>query len=513
MFITRMAAAAAALIAVSGLTAPVANADSTRLGRFYHQRLTWKGCQRAADDPAGKELDAAGAQCADLTVPLDYADPSGPTITVAISRLKATDTRHRIGAMLLNGGGPGGQGVDMPLAVKDTMGDVGQRYDLIGMDPRFVARSTPLDCGWPTGSFIRSAGLDHAGFDQTVAFERDLAVRCERRNAAVLPYVTSRNTARDMDVIRGALGERRISYFAWSYGTYLGAVYTQMFPGRTDRVVLDSAVDPRRYSPRLLMGTEAANEAALTGWAAWAAGHDGTYSLGTTRSQVLATVRHIVRVAADRPLKVGTYRVDEHVVPVLLYNGLGDDRDPTRAFLATVVKTLKEAAAGRPADPTEEVADLLRFMLTGSAPVSGSLQSSSQYGSVQTSIICGDVVAPRDPTVYWHDIQARRKNAPDFAPVTNNVGPCAFWQPPREQPTQVGNNVPVLIVAATGDTRTIYAFSQGLHQVMTGSRLLTLRDAAVHAVYANYGNACVDHDVNAYLASGTLPAHDITCTN
>jgi pimeloyl-ACP methyl ester carboxylesterase len=510
--ITAMRAAVAAGLAVvaGSVAAPSATAE-TGLARYYHQSIDWTKCQREPDDSVGKDLDAVGARCADVTVPLDYARPGGRTITVAVSRLKATDTGHRIGAMLLNGGGPGGQSIDMPLAVKDTMGAVGRRYDLIGMDPRFVARSTPLDCHWPTGSFIRSAGPDRRAFERMVGFQRDLARRCEQTNAAVLPYVTTRDTARDMDVVRGALGEHRISYFAWSYGTYLGAVYTQMFPGRTGRMVLDSAVDPRRYGPGLLHGTEAANEDALHGWAAWAARRDGTYGLGRDRRQVMATVRGVIAAAERRPLRVGSYRVDEHVVPTLLFNGLADDRDPARAALAGDVRVLAEAARGGPARPTADLDAELRFLLTGTDTSGGALQSSSQYGSAQTAIICGDVAAPRDPGKYWRDIQARRARYPEFAPITYDINACAFWQPPREPPTRVRNGTPALIVAATGDTRTTYQSSLGLHRVMTGSRLVTLRGAAVHAVYGNYGNACVDDTVNAYFESGRRPAADRTC--
>ena len=106
---------------------------------------------------------------------------------------------------------------------------------MVGVDPRFVGRSTPLDCHWPTGSAFRSAGVDRAGFDRNTGFAKDLAERCRRHAGDVLPYVTTRNTARDLDVIRAALGERRISYLGYSYGSYVGEVYTTLFPGRVER--------------------------------------------------------------------------------------------------------------------------------------------------------------------------------------------------------------------------------------------------------------------------------------
>ncbi|MEV5205170.1 alpha/beta fold hydrolase [Streptomyces sp. NPDC053720] len=218
-----------------GATAPARHPPTApdRLARFYDQRIDWHTCALGPDDEPGQALDAAGADCADITVPLDYTDPGGRTITVAVSRLKATDTDHRVGPLLLNDGGPAGPGLHMPLTKSQVMGEVADRYDLIGMDPRFVGRSTPLDCGWDLGSaFLRSAGADPAAYREEVAVARELAGRCERAHGDVLPYVTTRNTARDMDVIRAALGADTLSYLGYSYGSYLGEVYSQLFPGR-----------------------------------------------------------------------------------------------------------------------------------------------------------------------------------------------------------------------------------------------------------------------------------------
>jgi pimeloyl-ACP methyl ester carboxylesterase len=501
VLVTTLAAGLGAVrpAAATGGDAPAAGSG---LARYHQQRVVWTGCQQSPEDESGRDLDRAGARCARVTVPLDYADPDGRTIQVAISRLAATDTRNRIGAMLLNDGGPGATGIGMPLDVREPLGDVGRRYDLIGMDPRFIGRSTPLDCGWPTGTSIRSAGLDRAGFDRMAAFVRDLAARCARTEADVLPYATTRNTARDMDVIRAVLGERRISYLGYSYGTYLGAVYTQMFPHRPDRVVFDSPVDPRRYGPEMLADTAAASEAALHAWAAWAAGHHGEYGLGATRREVLGSVDRITLAAARRPLRVGGYRVDEHLVPLLVVIGLADDRAGPRADLAANLRVLEAAAEGAPADPPPTLAEALEFITTG---------SESAYGSAQSAIICGDRAAPRSLDHYWRRIEAVRRHQPRTGPVAAHIGPCAFWaQPPREQPTRVHNDVPALIVAATGDPRTIYRNGLVLRRLMTGSRLLTLRGARVHGVYGSYRNACVDTAVNAYLAGGVLPA-DLTC--
>nr|WP_229910027.1 alpha/beta fold hydrolase [Streptomyces flavofungini] len=493
-----MASATAPATAEPGGTAP-------GLGRFYDQRLDWRSCVLGPDDETGHALAKAGARCADVTVPLDYADPGGRTMTVAISRIKATDTRHRVGPLLLNGGGPGGPSLGDAPDTRKAMKDVGARYDIIGVDPRFVGRSNPLDCEWPVSSAIFSAGLGRAGFDRQVALHKDLAAKCRATNAFVLPFVSTRNTARDMDVIRGALDERKISYLGYSYGTYLGTVYTQMFPGRYDRVVLDGAIDPRRYGPRLLRGAEPENDRALSDWAAWAAKRHGTYGLGRTRAQVLATVDRTIEASA-RGFTVGTapdsFRLDDTTVPTLLFMGISDDTDTARAALGEQTSVLAKAAKGQPTRLSPEFTEVLRSYITG---------TDSHYGSVQTAILCGDVAAPRDPERYWRDVQRSRAAHPVTGPLTNNLNACAFWDRPREAPTQVRDDAPALLVGATGDPRSDYQGTVALHGMLPSSRLITLKGANRHGVYGYYGNACVDAKVNAYLDTGKLPGKDVTC--
>ncbi|MEV4893644.1 alpha/beta hydrolase [Nonomuraea sp. NPDC055795] len=487
-----------ALIALSVTVAPPAGADVAPL-----PPLDWKPCAQGPGDASGKELDRAGARCAELTVPLDHSRPGGRTIKLALSRLPATDRAHRIGTMVLNSGGPGEPTLGMPLKTRAAMKDVGARYDLIGLDPRFVGRSTPIDCGWPIGLWLRSAGPTRARFDHQVAVQRDLAERCARRHADVLPYVNTRDTARDIDLVRRVLGERRISFLGYSYGGYLGAVYTQMFPGRTDRVVLDSAGDPSTWGPRAMRGTEDEAERALRGWAAWTGQRHGIYGLGATPARVLATVNAITAAAQHRPLRVGAYEVDDQAVPYILSAGSGDDRPEARAEFASTVRTLNEAAHGRPAKPSPELDRFLTFILTSAG---------SPLAGPAAAITCGDRAAPREPAAYWNDVQRSRARHPLFGPLKNNIWPCAFWpNQPRERLTHVANPTPALIVSATGDTATTYEGSEAMHRALTGSRLLTLRGATGHGIYGEYGDACVDAKVNAYLATGALPAADPIC--
>jgi pimeloyl-ACP methyl ester carboxylesterase len=501
----RVLAVCAAVLAAATATATATNDPAADpLAPFHGQRVDWHDCALGPDDEVGRALDTAGAACADITVPLDYTDPGGPTITVAVSRLPATDTDRRVGPLLLNDGGPGGPGLQMPLTLSEVMGGVAGRYDLIGMDPRFVGRSTPLDCGWGHGSaLLRSAGADRAAYRAEAGVARDMAERCERAHGDVLPHVTTRNTARDMDVIRAALGEDALSYLGYSYGSYLGQVFTQLFPGRTDRVVLDGVGSPERYSPTMLRGAEAANESALRAWASWAAARHGAYGLGATRGEVLATVERVVDAAAREPLRIGeAHLLDEHVLPAVLVAGLGSDLDERRAALADSVRLLARAADGEPVEPSEALAGQLEFLLTaaGSAPA-----------SQMTAIVCGDVAERRGVGDYWRAVERSRERFPLAGPLANNITPCEFWDRPAEAPTVLDDDVPALLVAATGDPRTLYADARTVRERWPSSRLLTVEGARQHGLYGEYGNACVDGAVNAYLRTGRLPERDLTC--
>ncbi|MGW8374970.1 alpha/beta hydrolase [Streptomyces sp. ODS28] len=511
----------AAALAVTGLTGFTAAAGTTRpaasrtetaraadtyspaLRSFVHQRPHWQSCRH-------KELDKAGARCASIRVPLDYRHPQGRTLRISFSRIKATDTAHRIGLLMHNSGGPGGPTLDMPLMDAPAMGKkLAARYDLIGMDPRGVGRSEALHCG-TNGHWLRSAGYDAAGFRAHARFVRGLVRSCQGkygegkagRYGQKMPYLrhfTTRNTARDMDLLRAVLGERRTSYFGVSYGTYLGAVYAKMFPRRVDRLLLDSALDPALWQTEAFRRPAAANEKFLDDWAAWAARRNGTYGLGGSAKEVRATVEGIARQAAREPLKVGRFTADGQQVPFVLVSLMTDDR--AYAETAKNVRLLHRAAQGRTVEPTPELAEAL-------GPPDGPVDTQT---SLQLALLCGDNGAPRDLSWYRGNVERSRARAPLFGPVFNGTNPCAFWpDEPLERPVLTGNGVPGLIVQATGDTRTPYASGLALHRAMPRSRMITLR-ASVHGVYGMYPNRCVYAQVNAYLSTGRLPERDTLC--
>ncbi|WP_244976089.1 alpha/beta fold hydrolase [Nocardia huaxiensis] len=492
-----MIAVTAAGLAAATLAA-TADADRSAgdpgLDRYYSQQLDWKSCE----DP---KLDEAGARCAEVTVPLDYSDPGGRTMTVAISRFASPDPAQRRGIMLSNPGGPGGAGLDFPIDFGAAMTpDVRAQYDLIGMDPRGVGRSTPVNCHWPGGFGLQSAGVDAASYAESVAYQADLAARCATAEGDRLRHITTRNTARDLDVIRGALGENRTSFFGTSYGTYLGAVYTQMFPERSDRIVLDSSVDPARYGAvDMVRDMGPANEAVFETWAEWTAAHDAEYRFGSTRDQVRTSILELIRKAAVQPIRIEGMEVDDHWLPMIMFTGLDDPRN--YATVAGNMRQLADAAEGKAVQVDPKLLAELKFVL----------RADPEDNSSQMAIMCGDKAVERDPTWYWRNIEAARATEPVFGAFANNITPCAFWAPPIEATTVVNNAVPALIVQSTGDTRTTYSNAVGMHKALTASRMVTLENVAIHYIFGRYPNTCTYAAVNSYLRDGALPATDLTC--
>ncbi|MGI5196183.1 alpha/beta hydrolase [Streptomyces sp. CA-288835] len=484
------------------------------MARFGQQKIDWHRCTSGAEDEIGKQLEAVKAKCAEITVPLDYRKPDGRTVKVSIARREATDQGRRLGTLMLNTGGPGESksginwvagGVE-PIIPKGSP-KVASRYDLVAMDPRFMAssRGSVLECGWPSRTKNDAAwvGPDRRSFKRSVALNKDLAARCAKHQK-VLPHLSTRNIARDMDVIRAALGEKKISYLGWSFGAYLGSVYSQMFPGRLDRTVLDSSPDPRTW-PAFNKEAGTVQHAALRKWAAWAARHDDRYHLGTTTGQVLATFDHYRKVAdQDRTLRIGRHRINANNLRSF---PIGADFDDPTSYtqMTPTLKLFLDAARGKEAKPTPQDDQFLAETLSHKV---------AEGESAMVASWCADRAVSRDPETYYRDIQAHLADEPFYGPPKRNVSPCTFWPTsPVEPPTKVHNNAQALIVGSTQDTTTPYSGQLAMHRALTGSRMVTQKDDGEHGVYLWFqGLPCVDAAVDRYLLDGDLPAKDITCT-
>nr|WP_202544314.1 alpha/beta hydrolase [Streptomyces sp. SID8382] len=473
--------------------APAA-ATGSALDQYVEQKPKWQRCE--ADLPAEY-------QCATIKVPLDYRVPGGKRIDMAISRIKSTAPDQRHGVLLANPGGPGGPGLDMPMLMKESLPESArQKYDLIGFDPRGVGRSTPVTCGLEPEEENWLRPYKEATFDKDVAWARDVARKCREKSGATLKHITTRNTARDMDLLRAVLGEKKVSYFGYSYGTYLGAVYTQMFPGRADRFVLDSAVDPARAWRGMIQWWAEGAEPAFDRWTEWAAARSEKYGLGDTPKKVDRTFWDLVQRADEKPIEMDGEKYTGDDVRGMMRGAVFSVKEGTE-----LVVELKKAAAGEPASAKRLPAP------AGTARPAADADVPSDNGTAGFwTVVCNDNSAAwsRDPESYRRDAVEDKGRYPLFGDFASSVKPCAFWDRSTEPATVVNNEVGSLVVQNEWDSQTPLPSGQALHADLKGSKMLTVLGGEGHGVYPS-GNACADGEVEDYLTTGKLPAKDVTC--
>ncbi|WP_448332955.1 alpha/beta hydrolase [Streptomyces sp. DSM 41534] len=473
--------------------APAA-ATGSALDQYVEQKPKWQRCE--ADLPAEY-------QCATIKVPLDYRAPGGKRIDMAISRIKSTAPDQRHGVLLANPGGPGGPGLDMPMLMKESLPESArQKYDLIGFDPRGVGRSTPVTCGLEPEEENWLRPYKEATFDKDVAWARDVARKCREKSGATLKHITTRNTARDMDLLRAVLGEKKVSYFGYSYGTYLGAVYTQMFPGRADRFVLDSAVDPARAWRGMIQWWAEGAEPAFDRWTEWAAARSEQYGLGDTPKKVDRTFWDLVQRADEKPIEMDGEKYTGDDVRGMMRGAVFGVKEGTE-----LVVELKKAAAGEPASAKRLPAP------AGTARPAADADVPSDNGTAGFwTVVCNDNSAAwsRDPESYRRDAVEDKGRYPLFGDFASSIKPCAFWDRSAEPATVVNNEVGSLVVQNEWDSQTPLPSGQALHADLKGSKMLTVLGGEGHGVYPS-GNACADGEVEDYLTTGKLPAKDVTC--
>ncbi|MDX3240113.1 alpha/beta hydrolase, partial [Streptomyces sp. ME03-5709C] len=460
------------------------------LERYYRQRLHWAPC---AEQPS--------FECTTLTVPLDYARPRSGDIVLAATRKKTTGPRaERIGSLQFNPGGPGQGAMSRLWAVADGISPaVRAAYDLVALDPRGVAHSTPVSCGPATAAapgtlrtLPAAAGGDVAAWDDAY---RQLATACAHYAGRLLPHVGTENTARDMDVLRAVLGDRRLHYFGVSYGTYLGATYARLFPSRVGRTVLDGAVDPALDGYHSLLDSAKAYQAAWQAFAADCAARPGC-PVGHSPQQAdraLDTVRAALNrtpLTAGKDISVTGDDVVNAVMTALRTPAWKDLRTALAEVRNGRTTAVQRLLAGR--DASAETTDALLAIGCLSATLSARLTAT------QTTAALPEFA----------------RASPRFGAFVAALLPaCAHWPaPPTQFPfalTDTGG-APVLVVGTTGDPTTPYAWAKAVARRLPTARLLTY-DGAGHTAYQQ-GDPCVHAAVDRYLLSGHLPPAPAVCT-
>lgn len=453
--------------------------------------LAWSPCTGAG---------LTGLECATLRVPLDHRDPNGQQITIALSRFKHTGTAGYRGSLLVNPGGPGGTGRHFALRVAGHLPDsLKAVYDVVGFDPRGVGGSSPaLSCEPNYFAPVRPDYLPASKALVATWLKRSAgyAEACGKKYGSLLSHLKTTDAAADTDDIRAALGEKQISYYGASYGTYLGAVYATMFPAHVRRMVLDSNVRPGGVWYDDNLDQDKAFERNIDALFAWIARYDSVYHLGTTERAVrdfyYATRAKLT--ASPAGAVVGGDELDDTFL-VAGYIDLG----PYWPYLANALATYKAGAV---------------TPLVNAFKALGASTGDNGY-AVYNAVQCSDVQWPRNWAT-WQADDARLYRAGYRFETWGNAwynAPCVFWPARAGKPVDVGHTrglPPVLLFQATNDAATPYDGGVEMNRRLRGSRLVIEDGGRTHGVVQR-GNGCIDDKFNAFLATGALPAEGVHC--
>ncbi|MEU6534283.1 alpha/beta fold hydrolase [Streptomyces sp. NPDC047000] len=461
------------------------------MSEFHTQRPNWSPA------PGTDHVEHAT-----IEVPRDYAEPEGERITLALTRRRATDPARRRGILLAVNGGPGGdwgRGRDLPAAYAGT--PLAEVYDLIGFDPRGTGESTRL---YAEVTVPRVPFDSRPPDDAFPAIAEDMRRReeaCARAGGELRPHISTRNTARDMNVIRAVLGEERISFVGYAYGAYVGAVYGSLFPAALDRLVLDSCVGPDWTWREQFLQQGDAVQRNVDLWAAWAAERHGAFGIGTSPERVLGTVEEAVAALERLP--------EDGVRLRTLFDGAVGNRAADRgrwAALGTLVGDLRRAAAAGDVTACREL-----------LAEQGTWRPADSEGDLRVGVLEAITLEhawPADPEVYHQDMREFRKRFPYGYGVLRAspwVGAFRTFEAPEEPAVLTRDGYPVgLIVQADGDPMDHYDGGVAMAERL-GHHLLTVEDSGEHEVFVLGGNPHVDAVVHAYLVDGTLPPARSSC--
>ena len=482
------------------------------LDRFYGQSLTWADCAPyATSEDARTAFQAKAVQCARLTVPLDYAKPDGTTITLGLLRHKATDAGDRIGSLVINPGGPGASGMVAAAGlVKPTSAtDLGKRFDLVGFDPRGIGASEPaIHCLTDAERDAdRADDSESDGSPQGVARqetqEKDFAAKCAQRTkdgTELLANAGTRDVVKDMDILRSVLGDRKLTYLGYSYGTRIGSAYAEAFPANVRALVLDGAVDPTQDAVESLVAQGEGFGKAFTEFARWCAAQQDC-ALGRNDAAAVKAFQDLTRPLLDFPVPVGDGRKLSYedattgVVQALYQDSLWDT-------LNTGLNELKQQRGAT----LEKLADIYNER-----------DADGRYGTTQdafTAIRCVDDPRVTDPKVILEAQERYIQAAPfldDGRPASAARDACAFWPVPNTtQPHQpnVTGLPKTLVISTTNDPATPYEAGVQLANALKASLLTFV--GTQHTVFLQ-GVSCVDKAGTDYLVDGTLPADGTRC--
>jgi pimeloyl-ACP methyl ester carboxylesterase len=467
--------------------------------------ISWGECT----DPA---LKAAHAQCGYLSVPLDYSNPQGPQIQIAVSRIKHTSDHYQ-GILLTNPGGPGGSGLNLNTFLIGALQQEGlpaaaADYDWIGFDPRGVGSSKPaLSC---IPNYFRPDRPNYVPLNQRLlsfwlSSSQSYAQACAAASPqqdALLHHMTTRDAAMDMNSIREALGQQQMTYYGFSYGTYLGQVYSTLFPSHIRRLILDSNVDPRKIWYQANLNQDIAFNRNENIWFGWLAKYNSVYHLGDTESAVQNLFYATQRQLAEAPAG-GQVGPDEWVDAFL----------PAGYFEQTWLGLAQVFSDFINTHNTDAINALIAAYQSSDGP--GNDNGFAVYSAVQ----CTDIQWPTEWAKWARDNWRIYREAP-FETWGNAWfnAPCIYWPAPASHPVQInGSGIGnALLIDETLDAATPFPGSLEVRKLFPHSVLLAEPGGTTHADSLS-GNLCVDSTIASYLTTGALPPRkpdapwDATC--
>ncbi|GEL18986.1 alpha/beta hydrolase [Pseudonocardia asaccharolytica] len=502
----------ACTVASPGSPSPVAStAPDAALQPFYDQKLSWGPCAPYATTATDRTAFANPKfDCARFEVPLDYTKPDGEKAEIAVLRQKALDQDARIGSLLMNPGGPGASGMSALTSIVSGGiggGPLAQRFDLIGFDPRGVGASMPkIDCLTDAEQDAERektfADPSPAGVAAADANSELYAQRCtERVGTEVLANVGTRDVVRDMDILRAVLGDAKLNYLGYSYGTRIGSAYAEEFPGNVRALVLDGALDPQQSTIDRAVDQNAGFQGAFDAFAAWCSQQQTPCPLGQDPKQATTVFQALVRPLIDNPLPAGPGRV--------LSFADAQTGVSQALYVSAAYPILFQGIAGLATGDGETLLRLADFYYDR-AP-DGRYSNTIEAFTV---ISCVDEERITDRA----QVAELNRRADEVAPFrstgrgpVNSLDPCAFWPvPPTSKPhvPQVSGLPPTLVISVTGDPATPYEAGIDLAKALDG-RLLTV-EGNQHTA-ALQGDQCTDEIVTQYFIDLVLPPEGAQC--
>ncbi|MFN8080421.1 MAG: alpha/beta fold hydrolase [Kineosporiaceae bacterium] len=454
------------------------------------QRLDWQECIPGAGFPQ--------FECAGVEVPKDWSKPAGEHLTIAVSRVKASDAAARRGVLLSNPGGPGGSGLILSLYFSLVEPDLAAAYDLIGIDPRGVGSSSPaLACADPAilNALYGLDGRDTSATNQKRFLDLNTQYAATCSADPLTRHIRTDQVVRDYDLVRSVLRESKVSYVGYSAGTWLGSWYAAVFPKRVDRFVLDGNLDFTSRSQESFDRQPPAFQNSFESYLLpWIASYDEVYQLGTTKAAVKKVYEARRAVLAKTPLTLADGSTlnaagyDSGIAGSLYWTGLYDG-------LATALSTLEHYATAT----DEQKAQVLDVFGSGGA----------EGNDVFWAVVCQDDKSSSYDQVL--DVTRRFRRTAPLIGASWNANPCPFWPGrPKGSPVE-GDELPkLLMINNDADPATPLGNALSARRNTPNARLVTVTDQPDHTIYGN-GDACVEGIANGWLINGVLPRRDTRC--